>query len=419
MNLNLKKKWTYLAGGVIVLIIILFEAQGKGDFNIFISASKDLMLKKNIYSNLYNEYYHYYYDVLFALVLVPFTYIPLYITKVIWLLVNLFFLYKTWEVLKEWLSFSLLERKTRIIISVLTFIFILRFLRDNFHLAQMTIFILFTLIYGLYLIEQKKMMKGTLLIALGINIKLLPLVILPYLIYRREFKSFWMTLLFMIILLFLPALILGIDYNKFLLSERWKIINPLNHEHILDVTERSFHSISTLLATLLVNKCGNEYTLDIKRNIFDISIPYLNIIINIVRAILILLTLYFIRSKPFTKPVSKIQKLYEISYICIIIPLIFPHQQHYAFLFIFPAIAYLMYFVVIHYQKFSRIKKNLVVSGLLIIYFLTNSHFILGTFNKYYDHFKTLTYGVLFLIILLAIFRPSKLSKINAHINAK
>ena len=346
MRKYLRNKWSYYFGGLVILIIILFEARGKGDFNIFILASKDLLLGKNIYEIHYVDGYHYYYDILFALILVPFTYLPLYVVKLIWLILNVFFVYRIWKILMDWLPVSLLRKNRRTLFIVLSFIFILSFLKDNFHLAQLTIFILYLIFEGLFLINNNKKIAGSLLIALGINIKLLPILIIPYLIYRKEWKSVLYIIGFIIVFLFIPIVFIGFDYTKFLLIERWHLINPMNRIHILDTEERSFHSLTTLLATLLVKNCGDPHALMLKRNIADISIENLNIVINIVRGALILFTLYFLRTKPFKNITVNIQKLYEISYLCLITPLIFPHQQYYAFFFIFPASTYLLFYLV-------------------------------------------------------------------------
>ena len=84
----LSKKWPYYFSGLVILIIILYEAKGIQDFDIYFAASRDLLLGKNIYRIQYHEWYHYYYDILFTLILAPFTYLPLYIVKVFWLILN-------------------------------------------------------------------------------------------------------------------------------------------------------------------------------------------------------------------------------------------------------------------------------------------------------------------------------------------
>ncbi len=417
---HFKNKWFYYLGGLLILGIILYEAQGRTDFEIFFYASKDLFAGKDIYLIKYHEWYHYYYSIFFTFLLAPFTFLPLYIAKVIWLILNIFFVYRIWKILVSWLPLALLDRKREWLFIILAFIFILSFLRDNFHLGQVNIFILYLTLEGLFLIVNNKKIVGSLLITLGIDVKLLPAIMLLYLVYRKEWKSVLWILVFIIAFLFLPGLVIGFDFNNSLLIERWHLLNPMNQEHILDTTETSFQSLSSLLATLLVRNCGDVHALALRRNIADISVASLNILINIVRGAFLLFSVNFLRTKPFTKTVNKLQRLYEISYLCSIIPLIFPHQQHYAFIFIFPATTYLLFYVLyIYFDNAASnlgnnfmVKKVTVIIFLCIVYLLTNSHFILGQFNDIYDHYKTLTYGVLILIALLAACRPGKISVI-------
>src|ERR1700740_1421350 len=148
----LKSKWPYYLAGILVLIIILFEAQGKGDFFIFLSASRDLWVGQNIYTTMYNQWYHYYYGVFFAILLSPLTFIPLYAAKFLWLSLNVFCVYRIWKILTAWLPLEKFSKKTKIIFTCLCFVFVFRFLRDNFHLSQLTIFILYLTLEGLFLI---------------------------------------------------------------------------------------------------------------------------------------------------------------------------------------------------------------------------------------------------------------------------
>ena len=147
-----------------------------------------------------------------------------------------------------------------------------------------------------------------------------------------------------VVLLFIPGLILGLDYNQFLILERWKLLNPTNTTHVLDTSERSFHSISTLFSTFFVAESGDFYALPYRRHLLDLPLETLSTLINAARLLFVGATLYFLASKPFQPAKSNLQKLYEISYICLIIPLIFPHQQYYAFFFIFPAATYLIFY---------------------------------------------------------------------------
>ena len=412
--LDFFKKWVNYFFLLIVLVIILFESKGVGDFKIFIDASRDLLLGKNIYQETYNNWYHYYYDVLFALFLVPLSFLPLYFSKLIWLALNVFFTYQVFKIIWEWLPIYLLNPDKKKVFKFLSFVFVLAFLRDNFHTSQLTIFILFLTLQGLDFIRGNQKFKGSILLALGVTIKILPIVFIPYLIYRSEIKSAVLVIVLVVFYLFLPILFIGNEYNNYLLKERWRIINPANTEHVMDTGERSFHSLTTLLSTLLVKDCGDKLALPVKRNIFDVSIKTLNTVINLVRLVLVFGVLYFIRSRPFKVASSNSQSFYEISYLCLLVPLIFPHQQHYAFLFILPATSYMLFYIIyLHFQKkidnqteAGLYKKVSILFIMVFVYLLTNSHFILGAYNKWYDHFKTLTYGALILLVILAFSNP-------------
>jgi hypothetical protein len=277
----------------------------------------------------------------------------------------------------------------------------------------MTILILFLTLEGIRLILEGKEISGSFLIAIGIDIKLLPILFIGYLVYRNKWKSALYILLFVGFLLMIPTIFIRFQHNNFLILERWSLLNPLNQEHVLDTTERSFHSITTFLSVLLVENCGDYHALPLKRNIANLSLHHLHYIITMARLILVLATLYFMRSLPFKSCTSKIQTLYEISYICILIPLIFPHQQHYAFLFIFPATSYLIFyntFLFYNNKESNSTTKTIHSVTLFVSFLLTSSHLILGQFNEYYDHYKILTYGILILIILLAFSPPKKIA---------
>ena len=407
---TIKKNWFVVLSSLSILMLLLVEANGIGDFDIFISASKNLLAGENIYQTQYHHGFHYFYDVLFALIISPLQWIPIYWANFIWLVLNVFFTYRLWKIIMFYIPKEHLNKTKIRILTAASFIFIFALWHKNIRLTQMTIFILYLCLEGFYQIENRKVVLGSLFIALGISIKILPIVLIPYFIYRGYFKASVCIVVCTVIILFLPIIIIGYDYHIFLLQERWTLINPLDQEHILDVSETSFHSLTTLLSVLMVENAGNPYSLELKRNIANVDLDTLKTIINIARGFLILFTLYFIRSILFEKSKNNLQGFYELSYILLIIPLMFPHQQHYAFFFVFPAITYLIFYTLIKYFdpaiQVNKLEKICFISILIIIYLLLNSHFILGEYRDVYDHFKTLTYGIILLIPLLAVARP-------------
>ena len=399
---NFKNKAGFLLVVLAALIYCLIEAENDGDFYIFMSAAGDLLRHKNIFVTKYiNSDYHYYYSVFFAILLSPFYYVSFYWVKFGWLLLNVaMYLHLFWLLAQSSLLKPLsLKQKNWFFFFV--FVFSLRFLRDNIHLLQITILLLWCSVYGLYLIHRNKPLAGTFILALGINIKLLPLVLVPYLIYRANYKAVFYTLFFLAVLLFFPSVLIGHDFNMTLLESWFNLLNPTNQQHVLDVDERSFHSLTTLLSVLLVEKVPDMYAMDIKRNIMDVSYNTLANVILVTRLTLISFTFYFLKWRPFAKVGSNNQLMIELSYILLLIPLIFPHQQHYAFLFIVPAFAITLCYLLLQYHAMPKKQKWILVSVLSIIYLTANLKIVLGEFNKYYEHFKILTYGALLFIPLL------------------
>ncbi|MFL5753705.1 MAG: glycosyltransferase family 87 protein [Bacteroidia bacterium] len=404
-----KQSYTNYLLLLLAVIYILIEADGRGDFYIFLSASEDLFKGENIYTKMYVDGYHYLYSLFFAVILKPLSYFPLYLSKVLWLAMNLFFLYRIWKILCSYFELSRFSQKQLMWFTLLSFAFSLRFIRDNFHLAQMTTFMLFLSLEGIQLIRKDKKLAGAALLALGINIKLLPIVLLPYLLWRKEFKTFLYCIGIYILLFLFPAIFIGYDQTLFLMKEWWKVVNPSQEQHIIDVSERSFHSLSTLLPTLLMEKVPDIYALDMKRNIASLTAEKVNLILNSARFLLIGFTLYFLRNSFMKTFGSKLNTIWELSYIVLLIPLIFPHQQHYAFLFTMPASSYLIYYL---FLKRSGMKKRnfmIMVAALSLIYLCFNLNLILGEFKAYYEHYKIITYGALLLIPMLAVCKPENL----------
>jgi hypothetical protein len=277
----------------------------------------------------------------------------------------------------------------------------------------MTVFILFLSAEGMYRIMTGRYWFGALLIALAINIKLLPLLLLPYLLYRGYLKASAWLVLFLCVLLVLPAPLIGLQYNTDLLKSWWALINPANTEHVIDTAERSFHSLSSWLPGLLMDHVSDPQVLPVKRNIANLDAKTVGIILNTIRALLLLLGLYFLRSLPFRRATSKLSAFRELAYLFLLVPLIFPHQQHYAFYFMLPAGTYMCYFLtsqwVAETKRISERKFKLLVAGMVVVFLTNNIQLLLGEFGQWYQHFKVITYGALLLIPMLAVSRPEEI----------
>jgi hypothetical protein len=330
------------------------------------------------------------------------------LSKFIWLSINAAMVYSIFELIKSRLPLANFSSSQKRILVLLGILVSLRFLHDNIHTSQITIFILYLCLEALDSITREKFVQGALLLALGINIKLLPIVFLPYLFYRGYFRAGWMTLVFLPLLLYIPALLIGWDQNQQLLDSYARLINPLNRNHVLDLDENSFHSLSTLFATYLSDHPVNRYGLSWKQNVADLSFERLSMLLNGVRLLLAVFSLYFFRSLPFKRARTNLQQFWEISYLLLLIPLMFPHQQHYAFLFACPAAVYVSYYCIQFKPRLSKQKYYLLISSFVLAFLMMNLQFLVGEFSRYYEHFKILTFGTLLLIPVLAACVPPK-----------
>ncbi|MBL0340112.1 MAG: hypothetical protein IPP71_03835 [Bacteroidetes bacterium] len=245
----------------------------------------------------------------------------------------------------------------------------------------------------------------------------MPIVLVPYLVYRKEFKGAISTLLFSLLFLVLPAIVLGWQWNLNLLTAWWHVINPANAEHLMEL-ELGPHSLTALLPTLL---CDTKGTLPYVRNLFELDTTAATVILNVVRGSLVLFTLYFLKWPPFVTSNSRLNELRELSYLFLLIPLIFPHQQKYSFFLILPAIFYSSYFIILNFNTKMATVSKWKFYVILILCFLSFTLMTLSTdgligknWNQISQYYKTITYGALLLIPLLILCKPEPIIVANS-----
>jgi len=408
MSSKIVKRILFGLLAVLVLAYIVNRSRFTGDFNVFLEAAKVLSQGESPYGVwLYmseNVYLLYFYSPLWALLLIPLTKLPSMIPTLLWMLAGLFFLYKTWKLLRGYFNGFRLTKKQNTWFILLTITISIRLTLNNFETVQMTLFLLWAMLESLNLFKKNKYILGGLLLAFAINIKIIPIVIIPYLLYRKEYIGTRYTLIFSIVLLFLPSLVLGWNTNLELLADWWAVINPQQSGHLIE-TGMGVHSLTALVPSLLTVTEGG---IPLKRNIFNLDLLTATYIVNFVRFMLVVGTLYFLRWPPFKVVKSNLHILKEVSFILILIPLIFPHQQKYAFYLALPAQYFIMYFIVFLFplknKKISKLKWNLIIAIMVISFVLitvSSDLFIGRAFSGITQHFKTITYGTLLLVSCL------------------
>lgn len=207
-NKTIQKVFQFLVLGVLVLYVI---NQGKhgGDFQIYLGAAELLKNGENCYNvwiTLDNgEFCGYSYSPFFALLLIPLTFLPQNLPQILWLLANLWFLTRSYKLFKLYLPLSSFSVKRYRIWFILGLLLSIRFILHNFEMIQMTIFLVYICLEMLYQVNKGNNLFAGFLLALGVIVKIVPIVFIPYLIYRKTYKPVLFGLLFILAFLLAPA----------------------------------------------------------------------------------------------------------------------------------------------------------------------------------------------------------------------
>lgn len=320
------------------------------DINVYLHASEQLSRGENIYSN--NLYNRYLYSPLFALLLRPFSILPYEWGRVIWALVNTLAALRCWKILRNILEKELdIDRASLNRWSWGVLLLSAGFFNNNLILGQITIFIVWLTLEGVYqiLIKEKNWLGSTLL-ALGINIKIMPILCLYYLFFKFKWAAVLMTTFLVVVSLFLPALFIGNNYNNELLVNWKNQINPSGERYVFEA-DNSCHSLNALLPGYFYDFGQEEdnHLYGLKRKIALFSYDSLLLILQLSRFLLLLSVLRLIF---YTSKRQKHRSLYffwEISYLMLVSFLLFPHQLKYAMMYFVPAGSYMiMYILFVH-----------------------------------------------------------------------
>ena len=410
MKNKIVKNKTLLSILVIAYVIIssINTAKNGGDFDVYLHAAEKLNNQQNIYIPPFYNGLQYYYSVFFALLLIPFSN-HYFITEVVWSILSYLLFYRTFILVSNYYDFSSFTKKQYNLWLFLSTLLSFQFVLYNTSMIQVTFFILWAIFESLHQIFKGKNILGGAILGLAINIKLMPLLILPFLFYRGYFKALSSTIITFIILLFIPSIFIGYNFNSTLISEWWKIINPSNPEHVFE-TGIGTHSLVAILPVYLTETVGE---MDLKRNILNLKYQTVEIIINLSRLFVLGLSLLYLRSLPFKKQTNKLSSIWEISFFVLIIPLLLPHQQKYAFLLIIPMISYLLYFFIatFHFPKTIGYKTSLYtfIFAMLIFSPLYGSDIIGKYLFLLTQHYRFLTFASILVIPISLYCSPNRL----------
>lgn len=409
---------------IVLLALIIYAVakalHGGTDINVYLHASTQFFNGENIYAD--NPYNNYLYSPLFALLLRPLSILDFSYARAISAALNILLAFRLWlivlNILKEqfnlnrkiinWWSFAVL---------FISFVVI----THNINLGQITILILWLMFEGLYqIIIKERLYKGAFLLALGVNIKIIPLIGLFYLFFKGKYKALFVCSFMIVGSLLLPALIVGHDHNITLLKNWEETIQPTKNKYVFE-NNRGTHSLNAILPAYFYT-FGENQSQDPTPQIADISHNTLVIILNSIRVIFLLSSLYLIFYKPRDNKQRSLFFFWELSYLALVSALIFPHQQKYAMLYYVPAGAYMLIYILLNlYAKpkldlFAKIMIS--VSSILMLSSALMSRDVVGhNVVNLFDYYHILGLINMVFLVLLLLVKPDKLIKINKSLS--
>lgn len=312
------------------------------DINVYLYASQQFFKGQNIYSD--NPYNFYLYSPLFAALLGLISWMDWQAARVIWLLFNVLLAYRSWVLLG--LTFSAWPKLRPRFQSAYAWMLLLvsfGFLNHNFNLGQISVLILWLSLEATWRVQRGQPIRGAALLALGINIKILPLLVGYYWLAKGRVRASVYAGLFTALTLLLPAMLIGWQGNL-ALHEQWLTrIMPGGDNYVYETTN-GCQSLNCLLAAYFYDFPEAELSASYEaaRKIARISEPTLSLMLQGSRIALALSILgLVVYSHRRRLPADRVL-LWELAYVCLVTLLVFPHQMKYAMLYFVPAGAYVI-----------------------------------------------------------------------------
>lgn len=194
--------------------VLIPEIWGNGktkDYSLWYWAGQQVLQGKELYPSNPNDYFEFIYPPLSAILLA----IPSYLGKIPLYLILSFVNAAAW-----WIASQLSNAMTgsqRIPgpwLAALPGFATLTFVFDMFDLGQPNLVLLALMLYGFWLLQCGRPILSGSMFALATAIKVFPVAVLPYLLWRRRWASATSMMAFLVVLLFvLPAPIRGFDRN--------------------------------------------------------------------------------------------------------------------------------------------------------------------------------------------------------------
>ncbi len=387
-------KIKYLIAFVFAALILMPGIRGlsiANDLDIFLAAAESLKNGESMYAGPYMNGLWYYYSPLFAACLIPFTWMPVMGAKILWLALNLLFLF---------FSIKFIFRQIPIQKSTCTnwtcaFLAIasVRVVHSNLLNAQMSLLLLFCCLFA-FEYSRTRIFRAALALAAGINIKIMPLLVLGHFFFKKEYRFIAVTSGLVVVTVLLPFLFLPTGYHASLLTGWWEMINPINDEHILQIGEGGFLDIGSMIV-----KYFTDAHIPTESNLNIASLNYDELFWATQGARVFIMGMAAFFTFKLKHSVAGIQPGFlSFCYWMAIIPLVFPHQRDYSFLLALPLIATCIHTLFDRNFTAPKITTALFILSLLLMGCLVNFTLFSKALKSAYEAQRIMGMGGLLLL---------------------
>lgn len=398
---KLKKKDYFRIALSVVLVVVLLGffrntlREGMNDFRVVHRAATRVLHQENLY-NFDDAHYLYKYSPSFAFIVSPIGLFSFPTASVIWLAGMCLCLF----LIMRWSKRMIVgDKSPPPYLFLLTLLFTSKFWVREIWLGQTDLLMLVFIFLFIFCQDRGKELAAGVLLGLSVIIKPTPLIFVPYLLYKRRFKTIGYLVVACILLVLLPSLVYGISGNFGLLSG-WKTIMSASSPPLLtvDVNQSLFGFFHRLLTSTPYNV-----------NVLNLNLTVVDILIYAATVGLFVFLLFLNhRSKLVEQDLVKLRECVEYSFLLIFMALFSPLGwfQNYTS-------SILAYMLLLYYVLKTGLKDRFVLITMVLSFILVdliNFETVGRRVNDLSLYLSFITIGIFLVMICLSKLRLSRIA---------
>lgn len=394
-NIWAEKKFIFIVSAIFLWILMAFIGRGldgSNDFNVFYHAGERLLNHENIYEAPHYLHLKYFYSVGFAFLMAAFQLVGIFASKVIWNILSMVLFIRIAYLIR----FKVIQNSQHAdIILFLSLLFSAKIILYNFLAGQLTILMLWVMMESTYQLGKAKVEKAMFILALGCTIKILPILILPWIFlgFQHFKKSVLYFSAFTVLLVLFPFAFTGFELGIELTISWLKSINPISSDHIMQTNESGMLDIGSMVTKYF---SAQQIEGETDTHLVELSPTGIFLLTNLLRLILFSLAVFIALFKQ-DKIVGIDSVYFKAAAFMALIPLLIPHQRYYSFLLSLPLLA-----IILHKLFQSKNKGFIILGSVCILFsgFLAWDDLVGKNIAEFYTDYRITTIGMSVLFIL-------------------